>query len=511
MIIKKMIMSGFKNVLESEPKEYSFFDNTTIIRGENFIGKTSIGDALCWVFTGASSTGITSEYILMNDKSKSMEVQVDFEDNNGLLHTLKRCEAKRDKKIYLDGIPIKEAKLDEFTGGKEVFLSTFMIGYFQRLSSKAAKDMLMNILPFPSNEEIIMQVGEDIRSYLPENKNFDSNLFLKDCRSKLKDVEEKIKNCKNKQNFIEERVTNNKKEELIDELELKAKLDSLESRKESLFKLFTHDSRIGYLEGNLSVVRLELMNIQNKKNLNKVNFNRICQTCGQPIPEEKLKSIEEKVKEENEAILKRVNELKCEEENLIKKINGEKDKTTENKAIMDELDVINKEIKFVKVEYEKIIRSNQTIKAATELINQNHKKLEELKIELEKLNENRYKLNRSIVAVSQYNIIKADKQYETIRGSLKNLSIKLQRVNQATNELRDCFEILYKGRALVQISTSENIRVGLEISNLINHRTGLKLPVFIDNAESITHYDKPDGQIFEAKVKKDSPLVITEV
>ena len=27
-----MIMSGFKNVLESEPKEYSFFDNTTIIR-----------------------------------------------------------------------------------------------------------------------------------------------------------------------------------------------------------------------------------------------------------------------------------------------------------------------------------------------------------------------------------------------------------------------------------------------------------------------------------------------
>jgi hypothetical protein len=130
------------------------------------------------------------------------------------------------------------------------------------------------------------------------------------------------------------------------------------------------------------------------------------------------------------------------------------------------------------------------------------------KAQMEKLSAERYKLNRAITAVSQYNTIKADKQYETVRSSLKNISIRLQRVNQATNELRDCFEILYNGREFSQISTSEVIRAGIEISNFMNKRIGLKLPIFIDNAESITHYTRPETQVFEAKVEKDAVLTV---
>jgi hypothetical protein len=54
-----------------------------------------------------------------------------------------------------------------------------MIGYFNRLTPKAAKELLMNVLPFPSHESILNKVSEDVRMYLPRGEKFDSNTFFK--------------------------------------------------------------------------------------------------------------------------------------------------------------------------------------------------------------------------------------------------------------------------------------------------------------------------------------------
>ncbi|HYE80639.1 MAG TPA: hypothetical protein VEG39_00580 [Clostridia bacterium] len=509
MFIQNIKMSGFKNVPETETRQFEFFDFTKI-QGENFVGKTTIGDALSWVFTGRSSTGITADYILRNDESRTAVVEVAFTDNGGKTHLLRREMHGSNHVIYLDDIPVKEEELMTFIGSPELFLSTFMIGYFHRLVSKVAKELLMGVIPFPSHVNIMNKVEDELRPYLPENEEFDSNVFLKQKRSELKMVEDEIKRFQGMQSLAEEKIKGIKLGDLIDESEIKRKLDSLEERKVNLIKLSAQSVSIGYLEDKLLSVRQEIKNLKNQKGAFQGQQQKFCPTCKQPVPEEELQRIMEKARSLENDILNHIQRLENEEKDLLQRIDAAREKHNESKAIQEELSLIEQEIKQLRATYEEVLLHNQVINSNARFLQESRNMLDTTREQMDKLCAGRYKINRAITAVSQYNVIKADLQYESVRRSLKNVSIRLQRLNQSTNELRDCFEILYKGREYSQISTSETIRAGLEISAFINKRTGLKLPVFIDNAESITHYEKPDTQVFEAKVMKDAPLTVTD-
>lgn len=507
MIIKSVKMSGFKNVTDSEPKRHEFFYNT-IIKGENFVGKTSVGDALCWVFGGRSSAGISAEYVLKNDASSSMAVEAVFEDNGGREHGIRRESTGQNRRIYLDGIPVSESELSSYVGSPEIFLATFMVGYFHRLSPKAAKELLTGVIPFPANDRIAGRVSKDVRDYLPSEEQFDSNQFLKQKRSDLKMIEDEIKRCQARLSMAAEKLKSVKTEEPIDESELKNRTDALEARKENLIKALAQNNTAGFLEGKLSVVRLEILSLTEWKEVPPTLAERTCPTCKQPIPSEDLLKLEQKLEEENALKRQRLEKLKEDEKLLLQSIREEREKSDESRALQDELKSVDDELKGLRDDYEKIILHNQTVKAEMNFAAESQKAYETSQAALEKLSQERYRLNRAITAVSEYNAIKADMQYEVLRSSFRNVTIRLQRLNQNTNELRDVFEILYKGRDYDQMSTSEAIRAGMEIANSINARTGLKLPMFIDNAESITHYTKPDTQVFEAKVEKDAPLTV---
>ncbi|MDP4180964.1 MAG: hypothetical protein Q8942_07715 [Bacillota bacterium] len=511
MIIKKVEIAGFKNITFHEPKQFEFYAHT-IIRGENYSGKTSLGDALCWVFCGCAATGISSEYLLCNDDSSKIIVEVTFEDNFKKEHILLREQSKdtgRNYRLLLDGLPVKEADLSPYIMDKDIFLSTFMIGYFARLSSKQGRELLMSILPFPTHQSIVNKVDSDLRQFLPSEDNFDSNAFIRKKRSDLKLVEDEIKLWLEKQRQAEEQLNKAPSGGLIDEDQLKARVNMLENRKENLLKASMQNNSAGFLEGKLSILRLEIQSLKNKLSSDNTQYRKNCPTCNQPIPEDERRRMEEKLKADNSFMKLTLEDLKKDEEALLVKIEEARNKTNEANAIQEELSSVVNELNLIKADYDAIIRKNEALKSQINAFEEAKVQLEATKNHLEKLYSQRYQHNRSITAVSQYNSIKAEKQYDTIRGSLKNVSIRFQRIAPSNNELKDCFEILYKGRELQVISTSETIRAGLEISNLINSRSNLTLPIFIDNAESITHYEKPSTQIFEAKVEKDAVLTVS--
>lgn len=113
-----------------------------------------------------------------------------------------------------------------------------------------------------------------------------------------------------------------------------------------------------------------------------------------------------------------------------------------------------------------------------------------------------------IYSMKAFNAKKIELLNETIKKNLKDVEIRLQKTNESTGEVRDCFEIFYKDKELKICSTSETIRAGLEISNMVNTLSGVKFPVFVDNAESITSYDDPGFQTIEVRVVKDKPLTM---
>ena len=71
------------------------------------------------------------------------------------------------------------------------------------------------------------------------------------------------------------------------------------------------------------------------------------------------------------------------------------------------------------------------------------------------------------------------------------------------------YKIFYDGKEFNVLSLSEKIRATLEISNLINKLVGLNAPTFIDNSESITHYNREfDNQIILAKVVENQKISV---
>lgn len=97
---------------------------------------------------------------------------------------------------------------------------------------------------------------------------------------------------------------------------------------------------------------------------------------------------------------------------------------------------------------------------------------------------------------------------QQIRQHLNRTSISLYKVIKETGELKPDFAITYDGQPYKTMSNSNRIRCGLEISALINAVTGWALPVYIDNAESITDFAKPAGQYFTASVKPGATLTV---
>ena len=119
-----------------------------------------------------------------------------------------------------------------------------------------------------------------------------------------------------------------------------------------------------------------------------------------------------------------------------------------------------------------------------------------------KYNESRRKeLKKLIGAADEF----AAKRAEILLNQLKmkHAAIKLYDVVKGTGEIKDTFKFTYDDKDYRWISTSEKIKAGLEVSNLLAALTGLVYPTYIDNAECITtNVDSLYGQVIFAFAKK---------
>ena len=104
------------------------------------------------------------------------------------------------------------------------------------------------------------------------------------------------------------------------------------------------------------------------------------------------------------------------------------------------------------------------------------------------------------------------KRSELLSRELKmpNVSVTLFEPVKTTGELKSIFRFAYKGRDFAALSLSERTAAGLEICALMRRLTGLNFPVFIDNTESVAHFDMsalPRQTVF-LRMVKNAPLSV---
>ncbi len=188
--ILKVVTYGFKGY----EQQYTFLFNgvgKNIIIGDNGDGKSSIGEAIAWAFTGKNIEGNTKELNIINNKGKVACVTVTFLDEMGFEHELQR-KANSSVTIKFDGTTVTQEKLKNIIN-TDVFLAIFNPLYAANLSN--AKATVLSLLPQLTKEDVFSRMPEENRKVI-ESQDFNilnTNDYLKSQRKTLAEISDKKK------------------------------------------------------------------------------------------------------------------------------------------------------------------------------------------------------------------------------------------------------------------------------------------------------------------------------
>lgn len=127
--------------------------------------------------------------------------------------------------------------------------------------------------------------------------------------------------------------------------------------------------------------------------------------------------------------------------------------------------------------------------------------IESVKLQIKDNDAKKQFMQYLITAANEYAVKRAEIMLTPLK--MNKAAIKLFDVVKTTGEIKDTFKFTYDEKDYRWLSTSERIKAGLEVADLLKRLTGLTYPTFIDNAESInTNFSRPDGQMIFAFVRK---------
>lgn len=366
---------------------------------------------------------------------------------------------------------------------------------FEKVSLEEINTKLMNLKePKPANHRNLEAIEldrnllrEKYESFKLQQKSLSESETCPTCNQEIMD------------NEARERIEAEKLE--IDK-KIKNLIKSGEDLKE-LFDKYTEENKEEAAQYNkyLTPYEIEKMNLTNqynetKKEISIINEKNKALTekyeadLSQARQEAKtkydqLQSQLEEIEKENVAIVERDQNKQNIYRNEIKQQLSElRDQLSKANVINQEIQIITNEIEKAKTEKLKL---QQNIRNANETIDKN-------KAALDAINE----------YVGEY----AKMQSGQINKHFNKVSIQLSEIVKTTGEMKPKFKLLYDEKPIEVLSLSERIRLGLEVSSFIKTVTNTAYPTFIDNAESITDFDKIPGQLFTATVVKGSELLV---
>lgn len=514
---------GYKNLPDNF--SVSFDESKTYIVGANFQRKSTVGSLFNWCLTGTSLNGKEKEPVT-NDRKKVTNVIVDisFVDNFGIEHRLIR-EKGKEINLTLDGKEIKQENLVQFYKDKDIFLVAHNPYYFWSLEPKQQKDLIRNILPSiePSEAFDLLEQGDKdiIKEPIPNltsytnNKNQEIDTLEKEYNKNIGTLETLKRIALSEEGQIVEF----KKEQELANLQERYNCLSMNLENSNLEDL---QRQINAIDRRLTeIITEDLAKIsenydRESKKLQEVdNEVSICPYCRQEIKSNdvknhlktfytnELRKYQEKANELKEKA-KKLNLEKQEKQLLYNKLN-----TTDMKILQLERQELKSKIESLTEEKNKALFNNhevqiraENIQSAKLAIKDCEKAQNEIKSQIE-LNQLQKKV------ANKLKILVIEAQKEKIKEHLHNVDIEFSKLIKSTGEIAECCNIQYLGRDFKKLSKSEQARACLEISNVFNNISGIKAPIFFDDAESTTDVPEiPDTQLIVSIVIKYNPLEI---
>lgn len=322
------------------------------------------------------------------------------------------------------------------------------------------------------------------------------------------------------------------------------------------------NKEIDYLQNAVNELSLEFEAIN--KEAFTIDIDTNCPTCGQPLPEDQIKSSRDKAElnfnKQKSKRLEEINNMIGLKNNAIANIKEklqELDAESKNTAGIDakerrKADLIN-EIELLKppvleddevysdlkaeelmlqmaidddnsdhseeiTELEIKISDNKTerMKLEQELnkfaeIKRIEARVSELEAKQAELSEDKMKLDEASYLMDEFVKAKVNMLEESINARFKLARFKMFNV-MLNGNVEECCETTYKGVPYRSMNNAARINVGLDIINALTSYYKVNAPVFIDNAEAVTEFVPVNSQTIKLIVDESEPqLVVKEV
>ena len=322
------------------------------------------------------------------------------------------------------------------------------------------------------------------------------------------------------------------------------------------------NKEIDYLQNTVNELSLEFEAIN--KQAFAIDIDTNCPTCGQPLPDDQIKSSRDKAElnfnkqkskrlEEinnmiglkNNAIAnikEKLQELDAEAKNtdgidvkerrkadLINEIELLKPPVLEDDEVYSDLkaeelmlqmaiDEDNSDYSEEIAELEIKISDNKTerMKLEQELnkfaeIKRIELRVSELEAKQVELSEEKMKLDEASYLMDEFVKAKVNMLEESINARFKLARFKMFNV-MLNGNVEECCETTYKGIPYRSMNNAARINVGLDIINALTSYFKVNAPVFIDNAEAVTDFILVNSQTIKLIVDESEPqLVVKEV
>lgn len=514
---------GYKDLPDGFNADFS--EDITYIIGANFQRKTTVGSLFNWCLTGTSLYGNEKEQV-SNDKMKVSNVIVDitFVDNYGIEHRIIRDKGKQ-MNLILDGKEIKQEMLAQYYQDKDIFLVSHNPYYFASLEPKEQKELIRRIIPAISPEDSFELLSKDEQNIIGEpiehlgsytdKRNEEINELQKEYDTDLGKLEAYKNIALGKVGDIEPF----EKEEELKELQERYETISMNFGNSNLEDIQHSIKRIN--ERLEEIVKDKLSDITanyNRENKKLKDFDKedsVCPTCRQLIKDDEVKGhLKKFYQKELDKLQEKVNKLKEDAKQLVyerkeKQELFEKLNTLDMQKLQEEKEKLKAKIDILQEEKNNILLHNREVQVKQEQIKDAKNKIELLqKVKQEILDALEMAKKQKEVANKLKRLV-IEEQRQQINKFLNKVDIQFCRENKTNDKITECCDVYYEGREYKKLSKSQQARACLEISNLFNNLSGIKAPIFLDDAESITDIQEMvNTQMVISLVIKYNPLEI---
>jgi DNA repair exonuclease SbcCD ATPase subunit len=477
------------------------FGEVTKISGDNTKGKSSILESISWLLYGTDALGGKTDPTPITYVADETLVQLLISvDEKQLL--LGRGLKKGKVQYYINEVPSKAGEFNEVIEkmfDKELFLSLFNPSYFFTLHWEKQRAMFLQYVSASARKDVLKSlpetVGTTLEKYLKKHSLDDLERIHK---------ENKIK--KDKSYIAAQSRTKTLKEQLENLSEQKIDIDSINAELAQIDKNVRElEEKIdSAIDKNQEYNNLQTMirAVQDQIEMSKERWPALkneviedtCKTCKRPLDDEAVAAVQT----DKDA---RIEEYKANHNFLLKQRDKLKSELAEKEYI--EINDIRDQVRELDLKGHPLRQTIHTYSQYQGLETQVKNAEADEAATLQDLNASIFILD----SVKAFKAKEAELQGEKVQALFTTLSIKL--FNELKNgEVKASFEIEMDGKGYHKLSLSEGIRAGLELRDVLSEQSELITPCFVDNAESITSFKQPNGQLVVSRVVAGQELKV---